>query len=417
MNNNFKCPLCGQTVTKVLYEKITGIWKEKEKQMSSLKAKEKSLLLKEKKLLANFEIEKKKIAQKEKAKFEKQFTEQQKLIKQERVLLKKEKSKLQSEFKKKITVETNRILKQEQEKHKVLEKTLKLQFEKSTNEKIKKENQKIEKENKLQKNRYDQLNKQFRSLQNKNMIDLGKANKKIKSLEEQIKKNQTPQMLGLLEEKVFLSKLQEMFPEDKFDHTGKGGDIVHYIMNKNVEVGIICYELKKVATFNLSHLTQAYKAKQDRKADYGILVTNAKRNKDDMGFSVQKGVIIIHPAGALVLVSLLREHVISVSKLKLSSEKRNKTINAVLNYIQSPVFKNGIENIIVDTIDLYNNLKKEVKNHINTWEERLDKYRDIHHQANVIESKVINLLVTDDKSKKQLVFDEIKSIDLPVKID
>ncbi len=414
---NLKCPLCGQNVTKSLYEKITGIWKEKEKQMSSLKAKEKALLLKEKNLLAKFEKEKKTIIQKEKVKFEKQFAEQQKQINHERLLLKKEKTKLQSDYKRKIAIETNRILKQEKEKHKELEKRLKLQFEKTANEKIKKENQKIERENKLQKNRYDQLNKQFRALQNKNMIDLNKANKKIKSLEEQIQKNQTPQMLGLLEEKLFLSKLKEMFPEDRFDHTGKGGDIVHYVINKNSEVGIICYELKKVSTFKISHITQAYNAKQDRKADYSILVTNAKRNKDDIGFSIQKGVIIIHPAGALVLVSLLRDHIISISKLKLSKEKREETINAVLNYIQSPVFKNGIENIIVDTIDLYNNLKKEVKNHINTWEERLDKYRNIHHQANAIESKVINLLVTDDKSKKQLIYDEIKSIDLPGKID
>ena len=73
------------------------------------------------------------------------------------------------------------------------------------------------------------------------------------------------------------------------------------------------------------------------------------------------------------MVSLLREHIISISKLKLSSEKRNKTIKDVLNYIQGPAFKYGIENIIVDTVDLYSNLKKEVKSHVNSWEKRLER--------------------------------------------
>ncbi len=408
--SNFKCPLCEQEVTKALYEKITGIWKDKEKQVAALRRKEKEMK-------AAFDLEKKKITQQEKNKYAKQILEQKQKLNKEILAIKKEKNKLESDFKKKIAFETNKILKNEQVKQKQLESDLKNKFGRMASERIKKENDKILKEKKLQQNRYDQLNKQFKSMQNKNESDLIKAKSKIKSLEEQIKKNQTPQVLGLLEENVFLKKLQNEFPSDKFDHTGKGGDIVHYIYEKDNQIGVIVYELKKVAKFDLSHISQAYKAKQDRKADYALLVTNAKRNKDDFGFSVQKGVIIIHPAGAIILVSLLRDNVISISKLKLSSEKRSQAINAVLEYIQGPVFKNGLENIIEDTIDLYNCLKKEVKSHITSWEERLEKYRNINQQANKIESKVVNILVKDDYSKKLITSEEIISIDLPNKID
>jgi len=414
---NFKCPLCGQDVSKNLYEKITGIWKEKEKQMSALKAKERALLAKEKKLKAGFEQEKKKITRQLRASLERQFSGQQRQLKRQVALIKKEKAGLEASFRKKISVETNRILRQERARQKGLEKTLKLQFEKAANEKIQAEHRKIEKENKLQRNRHEQLARQFRALQKKSMKDMTDANRKIKLLEEQVKKNETPSMLGLLEETVFLNKLKEAFPGDKYEHTGKGGDIVHHVMAGSAEVGVICYELKKVSAFNKAHVTQAYKAKQLRKADYGMLVTNAKRKKDDMGFFVEKGVIIIHPAGAIVLISILRDHLLAISKLKLSRQTREKTINAVLSYIQGPVFKNGIESIIVDTVDLYNSLKKEVKNHVTTWEERLDKYRNIHGQAHTIESKVINLLVAEDHGKKTVVTEEIKSIDLPKRID
>lgn len=238
---------------------------------------------------------------------------------------------------------------------------------------------------------------------------------KIKSLEEQVQKNQTPQVLGLLEEVVFLKRLKEEYPTDTFDHTGKGGDIIQHVLVNRTEVGKIVFELKKVATFNMEHITQAFEAKQQRNADYAILVTNAKRKGEDFGFSVQKGVIIIHPAGALSLVSIIRKHIIDISKLKLVGGKRSLAIAAVMEYVQSASFKNGIENIIIDTMDLYNRLKKEVKDHIHTWEMRIDKYRNIHSNATIIGDRIINITAPDSKHKKSIT-EDISEIQLPAVI-
>jgi len=54
---SYNCPLCGQVVTRNLYEKITGIWKEKEELMTSLKEKEKKLFSKEKAMEERLEKE------------------------------------------------------------------------------------------------------------------------------------------------------------------------------------------------------------------------------------------------------------------------------------------------------------------------------------------------------------------------
>jgi len=98
--------------------------------------------------------------------------------------------------------------------------------------------------------------------------------------------------------------------------------------------------------------------------------------------------------------------------LKLSKAKREKTINAVLEYIQSPAFRNSIENIMQDTKDLYDRLTKEVKDHLKTWEFRLEKYRNIHSKAYAIENKAVKLLA--DKDKKSIAVErEITAIDLP----
>ncbi len=139
-----------------------------------------------------------------------------------------------------------------------------------------------------------------------------------------------------------LAALQDKFPLDRFEHTGKGGDIVHYIKDSGKEVGIIVYELKRVSNFSNSHIQQTLAAKQTRNADYAILVTNAKRSKNDFGFSVAKGVIIIHPAAAMTIIAILREQLITISKLKLSNKQRDEATRAVLDYIHSPAFKNSI---------------------------------------------------------------------------
>ena len=137
-----------------------------------------------------------------------------------------------------------------------------------------------------------------------------------------------------------------------------------------------------------------------------------------MGFSTAKGIIIIHPAGAIVLISILRQQLIQISRLKLSQEEKNKAIKSVLEYIQGANFKNSIENIIEDTKELYENMGKEVKDHIKIWNLRLHKYKNINLKANEINSNVIQLLSSDKKEQKQIEDKhEMGPISLPNKIE
>jgi len=421
----YECPLCHQGVSKVIYNKITGIWDAKEKELKKLEEKKKELIRKEKFLKTKFENDKKRLIQLEKnkslkiLKYEKDKYKKE-LIK-EKELIKKEKNRIKNEFKNNLAKEVNKIKQNE----KIREKNLKLHFDKIVKLKIETERKKLVKQksamDKVEKRLKDKNNKlviQFRSLQNKNQLALEKQNNKIKLLEEQLKKDQTPQMLGLLNESEFLLKLKQEFPHDEFIHTGKGGDIIHKIIEKNEVIGTIVYELKKVSKFNKDHIVQTFEAQQKRKADYGILVTNAKRNKEDMGFSTVKGIIIIHPAGAMVLIDILRKQLIQISMLKLSQEEKNKAIKSILEYIQGADFKNGIENIIQDTKELYENMEKEVKEHIKIWNLRLRKYRNINFKANEVNSNIVQLLSSDKKGQKEIEDKtEMEPISLPEKIE
>jgi len=348
----------------------------------------------------------------------------QKSAQKEQEKLKKEKAALERNFKNRLAAETNRLLNLEKAKQKHLmddlQKKLELQaaqkIEKS-NQALKKDKDRFEREKKVQSNKYDQLNRQFSALQNKNVEEIQKREAKIQQLQEQLQKNKTPSELGFANEKDMLRALQEKFPLDRFDHTGKGGDIVHYIKDGGKEAGIIVYELKRVSNFSNSHIQQTLVAKQTRNADYAILVTNAKRSKNDFGFSVTKGVIIIHPAGAMTIIAILREQLITISTLKLSNKQREEATRAVLDYIHSPAFKNSIESIIDNTIELYDSMKKEVKDHISTWKDRLNRYNNINVKAIAIENRVIKLIAPNGKARKRLVKDSrITAIELPSEI-
>lgn len=423
----FYCPLCKQQVNKLVFEKITGVWEEKEKRLASLKDKEKALARREKNLLEKFDKERKSIAEKAQSKFNielrKKETEFNLTIRTEKLALRKERQKIEKDYKNRLASETNRLLSSEKIKQEHFRVELKDKFEKQSKEQIRKANDVLEKDKlkfeqnkKIQQNRYNQLNKQFIAMQNKNTTDIQKREEKIRNLEEQLKKNQTPQELGLLNEKEMLKALQDKFPFDKFIHTGKGGDIVHEVISSNKVIGIIVYELKKVSNFSNKHITQTVEAKQQRNADYALLITNAKRSKTDFGFSATKGIIIVHPAGALTLISILREQLIEISKLNLSNKQREETTKAVLQYIQSPSFKNGIESIIGNTIELYGSLRKEVKEHVSIWQDRIKRYNDINIKALQIENKVVKLVISKDESKKLRKGTEIIPIELPHEI-
>lgn len=418
-----KCPLCAQTVSESTYEKITGIWKEKEAKLKELRIREKNLKKQAANLTQEFKKQKNHLMLKQKDFLSKQKQKQEEMflkkLHTQAERAKKERIKFESNFEKELGKRTKILLREERTRQREMQLKLKSSIEKSFAEKLGKAQSKIDKDRKaldktrrLQKDRHEKLVKQYKSFEAKKEMQLESARNRIDRLEEQVRKGQSPQMLGLLEEKVFLEELKKAFPNDRFEHTGKGGDIVHIVVDQSRDAGTIVYELKKVARFQSAHVTQTQKAKSQRQADYGILVTNAKKPKSESGFFVSRGVIIIHPVGALVLIGILRSNLIDISKLKLSRLERDKTIKAVMEYVQGASFNNSINDIIQDTIDLYNNLKKEVVEHTKNWKLRYEKYLNINSNANQIDSRVIKLLASDDKRKKISESDSIKPISL-----
>lgn len=183
-----------------------------------------------------FEDEKKKLLKANQARLAKEKETQKqtflKKLEQQANQTRKMMEKAKQQFTRQLTAETNRILKEQRQKQKEQQQLLKMKLEKASKAELSKAQKKLQREKKLlerdrrlQKDRNEKLVKQYKSFEAKKEKQLGSAQKKIALLEEQVRKGQTPQMLGLLEEKIFLAELKKAFPDDRFEHTGKGGRI------------------------------------------------------------------------------------------------------------------------------------------------------------------------------------------------
>ncbi|MEP0862107.1 MAG: DUF2130 domain-containing protein [Ignavibacterium sp.] len=351
------CPVCGKPLTQEEYDKALGLWKEKQEHIKHL------------------ESEQKKFKEQQKQ-YEKQIREAEKKILEERKKLKLElqkslrnqKKELLASFRKKMENEIKRGIEagvKEQKK----------QFEKQSAELRKTQNKmrRLEESLKLSASKYE------------------KANEEIKKLKEQLEKGITPQIEGLLEEKNLLNKLRELYPADKFIHTGKGGDIIQIIVDQKKEVGKIVYECKKVKNFDKKFIAQAKNARKLREADFVILVTNAFPSKRQYYF-VEKTVFVISPVSLEPITYTIRESLIRIAMLKLTNEAKERAVQQVYDYLSGSEYKNRINEISQETLDLRDELVKEMNAHKNFWLKRYNSYKNIFNDVNHIDYKLKELL-------------------------
>ncbi len=224
----------------------------------------------------------------------------------------------------------------------------------------------------------------------------------IRRLKEQIEKGITPQIEGLLEEKNLLKHLKAVFPNDRYEHTGKGGDIVHTVIHGDMEVGVIVYECKRVKVFQRAHLLQTAEARKKRGADYAILVTNVLPSKQTF-FYVERDVIVLSPTGLVPVVHTARQSLISLHQLRASQADRQRAIRAVYDYLSGREYQNRINGIGAEMEDLQKEVADELRFHKKNWTKRFRIYNIIFSDVEAIDLRLRTLLVSGSKgSARQL---------------
>ena len=132
-------------------------------------------------------------------------------------------------------------------------------------------------------------------------------------------------------------------------------------------------------------------AKVKREADFAILVTNAPK-KGSGGFFVEKGVIVVSPGGVLAITGILRDQVIKIARLKLTKSQKQEAVEQTMKYLQGAEFKNSLELVIKKTVEMYDDLKDECKDHIKIWKRRHDALKSVYLHTSRVQRRTINLI-------------------------
>lgn len=237
---------------------------------------------------------------------------------------------------------------------------------------------------------------------------------KLKNKLKMIEQGTTPQIVGLADEKKLVASLEKEFPEDLIKHEGKGGDVLHFVKCEEKQAGVILYECKRTEFIEVSHVKQAERDKKAREADFALLVTTGKRrHKAFGGLDRENGVLIVAQAGVLTLAKICRETLITMLRLKMDNEQREKAAKRLLDYVTSPLCKTPLEDAISMTEQAKKNLVKEVKRHFDDWNVRHKIYETILVDTKSITENLERVLSgavpkSLEKGTKVLLLDEQK---------
>jgi hypothetical protein len=367
VNKNLKCPVCGKPLTQVEYDKALGLWKDKQEHIRHLE------------------------------------TERRKL-EQQQLLFKRQAKQQEKEFRERherLLRETRKALAEQQKQSAENLRKQRIEMEKSFGQKMKTEIRKgVEAGIEVQKKELKRREVEFRKSKNKmaqleNSLKISadkyqKANEEISRLREQIQKGITPQIEGLLEEGKLLEKLRELFPDDRFEHPGKGGDIIQIIIERRGEIGRIVYECKKVKHFDKKHVDQAREARRSRQADFAVLVTNAFPAKRQYYF-VEKTVFVISPVSLEPITYTLRESLVKIALLKMTNAAKERAVQRVYDFLSSNEYQTKVNDIAGQLLELGRELKSEMASHKRIWTKRYHIYRSVFNDVGTIDTRLKEL--------------------------
>ncbi len=412
--SGYTCPLCSQPVSKKMYSEITGIWEAQQKAQEKYLSKLKELKQKKAEIQKQYSEKLQQMQTKNKARLEKALAQKTSFLNNQISQLRK----ASLEQKRKAGEQVQKAVQTAQRREQVLYKKREAQITRTLQANQRKEVAEMRKKaREMAQARFKLLEHATKEKVEKKVVKLEQSKQaalktmeifrkqnveqttQIIELKKQLARETTPQIEGLLYEDTLLAALRKEFPEDEFRHTGKGGDIIQLIRHKAKTIGGIVYECKRVRHFQTAHITQAAEAKLKRKTDYAILVTNAT-SKGYKGFSMEKGVLIVHPAGVISLVHLLRGQLVSIDDMKLSGAQRSEAIQKTIQFIEGPEFKNSMDAVIQETQELYDSLCKEVLDHKKAWKRRYVGYVKIRQETLAVKIKTNNALT--GKKQEQL---------------
>lgn len=300
--------------------------------------------------------------------------------------LKEEKSLLNTQLKKQLAEENSELMagmqKELQEKSDKLKEYNRMQadLERLKREKLElKEEIEMAAEKKFSQQITLEKEKIKRQEEDRNQLAIKELQKQLedqKKLTEEMKRKQeqgSMQLQGEVQELAIEEWLESTFPLDTIEEIKKGArgaDCVQIVNTRSKSnCGKICYESKRTKDFQPTWIEKFKADIRNKGADIGVLVTEVMPS-DMQRFGMRDGIWICTFDEFKGLSNVLRESIIRLSSAISSQENKGDKMGMLYDFLTSNAFKLQIEAIVEGFTTMKNDLESEKRSMQRIWKSR-----------------------------------------------
>jgi hypothetical protein len=204
----------------------------------------------------------------------------------------------------------------------------------------------------------------------------------------------TNEELGEGAEIDLFEALRKEFPDDRIARIAKGApgaDILHVVVCRGEECGVIIYDSKNHNQFRSEHVEKLKADQLAAKADHAILSTH-KFPAGSRQLHVRDGILLANPARVVVIASLFRQHIIEVHTLRLSGIERESKTVALYDFITSDRCTQLLGRVEARADELLKQQAKEIKWHENNWKNQGESIRAIQKAKADLENEISGII-------------------------
>jgi hypothetical protein len=205
-----------------------------------------------------------------------------------------------------------------------------------------------------------------------------KLSTKVGELQRALEKKSSEE-LGEGAEIDLFDALKKEFPDDDIQRVAKGApgaDIIHVVMHNRMKCGTIIYDSKNHNLWRNDHVTKLRADQLAAKAEHAVLSTY-KFPAGARHLHTQDGVLLASPARVISVVILIRQHVLQVHTLRVSSAERESKTEALYAFITSERCTQLFTRIESHAEELLDQQVKDKKQHEAIWKKEGELIRSI----------------------------------------
>jgi hypothetical protein len=169
-------------------------------------------------------------------------------------------------------------------------------------------------------------------------------------------------------------------------------------MHNGRQCGKIIYDSKNRRQWRSDYVSKLLSDQTAAKADHAILCT-LKFPEGGKHLAVCDGVIVINPARATALVTMLRKHMINIQTLRLSKSEREEKTAALYDFVTSEQCRLLLDRLDTAADTLLDMQQAEIKAHQKHWAKQGEQLRSIQKLKAELDADIDRILGSDSEAE------------------